>query len=50
MNDIKPECQCVCLIKIANLQFVQNKFSYDIVLKQAKVLIEEPLIEFYYRF
>ena len=36
----------VCLIKIANLQFIQNKFSYDLILEQAKVLVEESLVEY----
>jgi hypothetical protein len=36
----------ICLIRISNIQFLQNKFSYNIVLEQAKVFIEERLIEY----
>lgn len=40
------DIEIVCLIKISNLQFLQNKFSYNIVLEQAKIFMEERLIEY----
>lgn len=47
-NDIslQSDVDIICLIKIANIQFLQNKFSYSIVLEQAKVFIDEHLIEY----
>lgn len=44
--DITLNVEITPLIKIANLQFIQNKFSYDLVLEQSKVLIEETLVEY----
>ena len=41
-----PDIEIICLIRISNIQFLQNKFSYNIVLEQAKVFIEERLIEY----
>lgn len=45
-EDISDNIEIIPLIKIANLQFLQNKFSYNIVLEQAKVFIDERLIEY----
>lgn len=46
INDITLNVEITPLIKIANLQFVQNKFSYDLILEQSKVLIEDTLLEY----
>jgi hypothetical protein len=43
---INSDVDIICLVKIANIQFLQNKFSYNIVLEQAKVFMEERLIEY----
>lgn len=40
------DIEIICLIKIANIQFLQNKFSYNIVLEQAKIFMDERLIEY----
>jgi hypothetical protein len=40
------DVELICLVKIANIQFLQNKFSYNIVLEQAKVFMEERLVEY----
>lgn len=40
------DVEIICLVKIANIQFLQNKFSYNIVLEQAKVFMDERLIEY----
>lgn len=40
------DIEMICLVRIANIQFLQNKFSYNIVLEQAKVFMEERLIEY----
>lgn len=48
-DDIKlsnDDIDIICLIKIANIQFLQNKFSYNMVLEQAKVFMDERLIEY----
>ena len=42
----KNEIEIIPLIKIANLQFLNNKFSYNIILEQAKVFMEDRLIEY----
>jgi len=36
----------ICLVKIANLQFLNNKFTYTLQLQQAKVFMEEYLIKY----
>lgn len=46
ITDITLNVEITPLIKIANLQFIQNKFSYDLILEQSKVLIEETLVEY----
>lgn len=46
IQDSSSDIEIVCLVKISNLQFLQNKFSYNIVLEQAKVFMEERLIEY----
>lgn len=40
------DVEIICLVKIANIQFLQNKFSYNIVLEQAKVFMDERLVEY----
>lgn len=40
------DIELICLVRISNIQFLQNKFSYNIVLEQAKVFIEEHLVEY----
>lgn len=40
------DVELICLVKIANIQFLQNKFSYNIVLEQAKVFMEERLLDY----
>lgn len=48
-DDIKlsnDDIDIICLVKIANIQFLQNKFSYNMVLEQAKVFMDERLIEY----
>ncbi len=47
-NDISlgEDVDILCLIKLSNLQFLQNKFSYNIILEQAKVFMEDRLIEY----
>jgi hypothetical protein len=40
------DIEIICLVRISNIQFLQNKFSYNIVLEQAKVFMEERLIEY----
>lgn len=48
-GDIQPsndEIDIICLVKIANIQFLQNKFSYNMVLEQAKVFMDERLVEY----
>lgn len=36
--------ELITLIKLANVFFIKNKFSYNLILEQAKVFIEEKLI------
>lgn len=36
--------ELITLIKLANVSFIKNKFSYNLILEQAKVFIEEKLI------
>lgn len=36
----------VCIIKLDNLQFIDNKFTYNIVLEQAKIYNYKKLIEY----
>lgn len=36
----------VCIIKIDNLQFIDNKFSYNIVLEQAKIYKDTKITEY----
>jgi hypothetical protein len=48
-DDIKlsnDDIDIICLVKIANIQFLQNKFSYNLVLEQAKVFMDDRLIEY----
>lgn len=48
-DDIKlsnDDIDIICLVKIANIQFLQNKFSYNMVLEQAKVFMDERLVEY----
>lgn len=45
-EDIKENLDIICLIKVANLQFLHNKFSYNLVLEQAKIFIDEYLVEY----
>lgn len=47
-EDIKcsTDVEIICLVKIANIQFLQNRFSYNIVLEQAKVFMDERLVEY----
>jgi hypothetical protein len=40
------DIELICLVRISNIQFLQNKFSYNIVLEQAKVFIDEHLVEY----
>jgi hypothetical protein len=40
------DIEIICLVRISNIQFLQNKFSYNIILEQAKVFMEERLIEY----
>jgi hypothetical protein len=40
------EVEIICLIRIANIQFLQNKFSYNLILEQAKVFMDERLVEY----
>jgi len=43
---INKECEIICLIKIANLQFINNKFTYNFVLEQGKVYYETFLNDY----
>lgn len=45
-NNLESDVEIIGLFKIANLQFLQNKFSYNIVLEQAKVFMDERLIDY----
>lgn len=44
--NLDSDVEIIGLVKIANIQFLQNKFSYNIVLEQAKVFMDERLIEY----
>ena len=48
INNIKENnpIELISLIKISNLQFLNNKFTYNIVLEQAKVFMEDRLVEY----
>lgn len=43
---LETDVEIICLVKIANIQFLQNKFSYNIVLEQAKVFMEERILDY----
>lgn len=43
LTNIK-EMDCIILIKLSNLQFVDNKFSYNLILEQCKVLTENIIL------
>lgn len=45
-GDSDVDIEIICLVKIANIQFLQNKFSYNIVLEQARVFMDERIIEY----
>jgi hypothetical protein len=36
----------ICIIKLANLQFIDNRFSYNLVLQQAKIFKEDNISEY----
>lgn len=38
------DTDCIILIKLSNLQFVDNKFSYNLILEQCKVLTENIML------
>lgn len=40
------EKQIMCLIKISSLQFIKNRFTYQIQLEQGKVFMNEKLVEY----
>lgn len=40
------EKQIMCLIKISNLQFLNNRFTYQIQLEQGKIFMNEKLTEY----
>lgn len=41
IEDFKDtECEIICLVKIANLQFINNKYSYNFELIQGKVFYD----------
>lgn len=46
INMSTGDVDIICLVKLANIQFLQNKFSYNIVLEQAKIFMEERLVEY----
>jgi hypothetical protein len=43
---VNKNCEIICLVKIANLQFINNKFSYNFVLEQGKVYYETILNDY----
>lgn len=45
-KNIDSNVHLISLIKIANLQFLKNKFTYNIIMEQCKVFIDTPLIEY----
>jgi hypothetical protein len=45
-HNLESDVEIIGLFKIANLQFLQNKFSYNIVLEQAKVFMDDRIIDY----
>lgn len=46
ISEIKLPVDIVCIIRIENLQFIDNKFTYNIFLEQAKVIENLRLKEY----
>jgi len=46
INELEKNMDIVCIIKIDNLQFIDNKFTYNIVLEQAKIYKDTKITEY----
>ena len=46
IDDIKIDMEIIGIIRVANLQFIDNKFTYSIILEQGKLFLEECLIQY----
>lgn len=45
-KELDKNVDIVCIIKIDNLQFIDNKFTYNIVLEQAKIYKDTKITEY----
>ena len=46
-EELNNECNdIICVVKIANLQFIDNRFTYNIVLEQAKIFRDYKITEY----
>ena len=46
LADINKDDSVICILKIANLQFIDNKFTYNIIVEQTKVYKETKISEY----
>jgi hypothetical protein len=46
IKELDKNVDIVCIIKIDNLQFIDNKFTYNIVLEQAKIYKDTKITEY----
>jgi len=46
ISNTYSDIELICLIKLANLHFLHNKFSYNLVLEQVKVFKHEYLTDY----
>jgi hypothetical protein len=45
INDVTPETEVLCILDIQGIKFTSRNFQIDIELKQAMVIINEPIFE-----